>query len=78
MANQPFKFRHVNKFSGAFIFVSLAIIVAFIALAGRAQQWFVRTSEYRVVLVLPEKQNPPKKATADDEAAEGGEKSEEE
>lgn len=49
MGTQPFKFRHVNKISGVFVFVSLAILVALISLAGRSQQWFTRSTEYRVV-----------------------------
>ena len=49
MGIQPFKFRHVNKISGAFVFMGLAILIALVSLAGRAQQWFVPSTEYRVV-----------------------------
>lgn len=50
MKSQPFKFRYVNRLAGAFLFIALVIVGVMFGLAGKAQQWFVPTSNYRVLM----------------------------
>jgi phospholipid/cholesterol/gamma-HCH transport system substrate-binding protein len=37
---KPFKFRYVNEIAGAFVLLTVALLVAAILLAGHAQEWF--------------------------------------
>lgn len=41
MKTKPFKFRYVNELVGAFVLVVLALVVAAVLVAGKAQEWFV-------------------------------------
>lgn len=45
--SQPVRFRHVNEIVGAFVLLTLALLVAGILAAGRAQRWFERHEEVR-------------------------------
>ncbi|MBW7908299.1 MAG: MCE family protein [Kiritimatiellae bacterium] len=48
---KPFKFRHVNEIVGLFVLAVVAVLIAGIILAGRAQDWFEPV--YRVRLDFP-------------------------
>ena len=50
--SQPFKFRFVREIVGTFVLATLALLVATILYAGRAQGWF--DEELRFRLLLPE------------------------
>ena len=52
MATKPFKFRYVNEITGVFVLLIVALLVAGIILAGRAQGWFEPQS--RITLLFPE------------------------
>ncbi len=46
--SKPFKFRFVNEIVGFFVLLVLALVIAGIVFAGRAQGWFEPTHEVRV------------------------------
>jgi phospholipid/cholesterol/gamma-HCH transport system substrate-binding protein len=46
--DKSFKFRRVNELIGAFVMVTVALLVTGILLAGRAQQWFEPEYELRI------------------------------
>ena len=48
MNPKPFKFRHVNRIAGAFLFLSAAILVLLVAFAGKSQKWFEEKTRYLV------------------------------
>lgn len=48
MQAKPFKFRHINRIVGAFLFATAAIFVILIVLAAKSQSWFDATTIYRV------------------------------
>lgn len=50
MKAKPFKFRHVNRIAGVFLFVAAVILAVLVALAGKYQQWFAEVTRYRVEL----------------------------
>lgn len=45
--NKPFKFRYVNELAGGFVLLILALLVAGVLAAGRAQRWFEPVYELR-------------------------------
>jgi phospholipid/cholesterol/gamma-HCH transport system substrate-binding protein len=49
--SKPFKFRYVNEITGAFVLLILALLVAGVIFAGKAQGWF--RPEYRLTLLFP-------------------------
>lgn len=48
MDARPFKFRHINRIVGAFLFATAGIFVILIVLAAKSQSWFEPTTIYRV------------------------------
>lgn len=50
MKAKPFKFRHVNRIAGVFLFVAAVILAVLVALAGKYQHWFAEVTRYRVEL----------------------------
>ena len=52
--NRPFKFRHVNEIVGTFTVLAVAMLVAGIYFAGRAQGWFEGSFRINVVFDTPE------------------------
>jgi len=52
MATKPFKFRYVNEITGVFVLLIVALLIAGVILAGRAQGWFEAHS--RLTLLFPE------------------------
>lgn len=48
--SKPFKFRYVNEIVGVFVLLVVAALVVGIILAGRAQDWFEPTYEFRLEL----------------------------
>lgn len=49
--NKPFKFRYVNEITGAFVLLVVALLIAGVIVAGRAQGWF--RPEYKLTLLFP-------------------------
>ncbi len=52
--NRPFKFRHVNEIVGTFTMLAVAMLVAGIYFAGRAQGWFEGSFRLNIVFDTPE------------------------
>ncbi len=52
--NRPFKFRHVNEIVGTFTLIAVAMLVAGIYFAGRAQGWFEGSFRIHIVFDSPE------------------------
>ncbi len=48
MTRKPFKFRHVNRIAGAFLFFSAVILAVLVGLAAKSKRWFERETRYRV------------------------------
>jgi len=51
MSNKPFQFRYVNEIVGGFVLLVVALLVAAVFVAGRAQGWFEPV--YRIHLDFP-------------------------
>jgi len=51
MKNKPFQFRYVNEIVGAFVLLVIALLIAAVFIAGRAQGWFEPV--YRIPLDFP-------------------------
>lgn len=47
---KPFRFRHVNVITGAFVLGVVALLVLGVVGTGFSQRWFTRTSEFTVLL----------------------------
>ncbi|MBU6179282.1 MAG: hypothetical protein KGR69_06435 [Verrucomicrobia bacterium] len=48
MSAKPFKFRYVNRITGAFLFVAGAVLAVLLVLVAKSQHWFERKTLYRV------------------------------
>ena len=44
MKSKPFKFRHINRIAGAFLFMTVAIVAVLATLAAKSQQWFAEVT----------------------------------
>lgn len=51
MKNKPFQFRYVNEIVGTFVLLVIALLIASVVIAGRAQGWFEPV--YRIPLDFP-------------------------
>lgn len=51
MKNKPFQFRYVNEIVGGFVLLVIALLIAAVFVAGRAQGWFEPV--YRIPLDFP-------------------------
>src|SRR4051812_24050137 len=47
---KPFRFRHVNEITGAFVLAVVALLVLGIVGTGFSQRWFTRTTEFTLLL----------------------------
>jgi phospholipid/cholesterol/gamma-HCH transport system substrate-binding protein len=47
---KPFRFRHVNEITGAFVLGVAALLVLGVAGTGYTQRWFTRTTEFTMLL----------------------------
>ena len=47
---KPFRFRHVNEITGAFVLGVLALLLVGVVGTGFSQRWFTRATEYTVLL----------------------------
>lgn len=55
---KPFKFRHVNEITGAFVLVVVALLVVAVAAMGRAQGWFISTRSITINLPVRRRAAP--------------------
>src|SRR5215208_5447474 len=47
---KPFRFRHVNEITGAFVLGVVALLLLGVVGTGFSQRWFTRTTEFTVLL----------------------------
>jgi ABC-type transporter Mla subunit MlaD len=47
---KPFRFRHVNEITGAFVLAVVALLLLGVVGTGFSQRWFTRTTEFTVLL----------------------------
>ena len=47
---KPFRFRHVNEITGAFVLGVIALLVLAVVGTGFSQRWFTRTTEFTLLL----------------------------
>lgn len=63
MASQPFKFRHIDRIAGAFLFLTAIILAIMATLAAKSQRWFAETTEYRVEMPGGQAGDPKEEGT---------------